>query len=149
MAVGHDSAQCNYEPMKSPFSRIVISSFAFALWLGGCSGLAPPADRNYPLIDLSEIDVVSHRQFNVRGFVVAVVICPPRDMCISPDGVLLATEPVSSNTHEPEALRKLREQGALTFLMSDGVHRFGLEQGRQYLISYETGRGIVGLSPVE
>ncbi len=36
----------------------------------------------------------------------------------------------------------------MVFLMSDGLRRLKLQEGRQYLISYKVGRGIVGASLV-
>ena len=133
--------------VKLWYLALTISSPAAGLW--SCSSFANPANDAYPLIELSEVEAASHERFNVRGFVAAVVVCPRGEMCLAPDGVWLSTDPVSSQAPDPEAFQRLREEGKTVFLMSDGLRRLRLQQGRRYVISYEVGRGVVGASLVE
>ena len=77
------------------------------------------------IISIPEFASTSLDEFNVHGFVIAVVICPPRNMCIGMDGVDIASEPVT--TGEPnylEQILKLRDRGEIMTLPIGVYRRF-------------------------
>jgi hypothetical protein len=128
---------------------IKVSFSTLALWLVSGCVLAWPADKDLPIVSIPAFANTSLDEFNVRGYVIAVVICPPRNRCIRMDGVDIATEPVT--TGEPdylEQMRRLRDSGEIMTLPIGVYRRFSLEVGREYLFSYRKGRGVVGVSAV-
>ncbi len=128
---------------------IKVSLITLVLWLVSGCVLAWPADKDLPTVSIPEFTSTLLDEFNVRGYVIAVVICPPRNMCIRMDGVDIASEPV--NTGEPDYLEqmlRLRGRREIMTLPIGVYRRFGLGVGREYLFSYRKGRGVVGVSAV-
>jgi hypothetical protein len=128
---------------------IKVSLITLALWLVSGCVLAWPANKDLPTVSIPEFTSTSLDEFNVRGYVIAVVICPPRNMCIRMDGVDIASEPV--NAGKPDYLKqmlRLRDRGEIMTLPIGVYRRFSLDVGREYLFSYRKGRGVVGVSAV-
>ena len=129
--------------VKIPFSVVT-------LWLvSGCVLLPWPADKDLPIVYIPEFASTSLDEFNVRGYVIAIRICPPRVMCLIMDGVNIASEPVVIG--EPEYLEqmlKLRDRGEIMTLPIGVYRRFNVEVGHEYLFSFRKGRGVVGVSAV-
>jgi len=119
------------------------------MWLVSGCALAWPANKDLPVVSIPAFASSSLDAFNVRAYVIAIVICPPRSQCIRMDGVDIASEPVT--TGEPEYLerfKKLRDGGEIMTLPIGVYRRFSLETGREYLFSYRKGRGVVGVSAI-
>lgn len=134
--------------MRKTLVRISLSTLA--LWVVSCCVVACPADKDLPITSIPEFASTSLDEFNVRGYVIAIVICPPRNQCIRMDGVDIASEPVI--TGEPDYLEqmlRLRDSGEIMTLPIGVYRRFSLEVGREYLFSYRKGRGVVGVSAVD
>lgn len=127
--------------MKQLKSVLIISSLVFGL--GSCFVLAEPIAKNYPLVPITEFKNSSHDKFNVRGYIVGVVECPKGSMCITIDGIQISASKIAPDI-DAETREKLRADGELIFLGSDHPKRFNFEEGRRYIISYKTGKGIVG-----
>ena len=116
---------------------------------GNTHALAWPAREDLPIISIAEFVSTSLDEFNVRGYVIVVVICPPRHMCIRMDGVDIASEPVTTGESDYlEQMLKLRDRGEIITLPIGVYRRFSLEVGREYLFSHRKGRGLVGVSAV-
>ncbi len=131
--------------MSKTLIKLSLSTLALCL-VSGCV-LPWPADKDLPIVSIPTFASTSLDEFNMRAYVIAVVICPPRNMCIRMDGVDIASETVTIG--EPDYLEKmegLRDSGEIMTLPIGVYRRFSLEVGREYLFSFRTGRGVVGVS---
>lgn len=136
-----------FNTMRTSWLLIPVSSLA--LWLGSCSVLGGPEAQAFPLIKSSQVKNTTLDRFNVRGYVVAVVICGRAEQCIVMDGVSVAAEPVPLDPYDVERVKNLRDSGQVISLYSGRLRRFGLKPGQEYLFSYQIGTGIVGVSAIE
>lgn len=128
---------------------IKVSLGTLALWLVSGCVLAWPANKNLPTVSIPEFSSTLLDEFNVRGYVIAVAICPPRNTCIRMDGVDIASELV--NAGDPDYLEqmvRLRDRGEIMTLPIGVYRQFRLHVGQEYLFSYRKGRGVVGVSAV-
>ena len=119
------------------------------LWLVSSCTLLWPAKEDLPIVPIPAVASTALDEFNIRGYVIAIVVCPPFNMCIRMDGVDIAAEPVTIG--EPgylETMLRLRDRGEIMTLPIGKYSRFRLEIGREYLFSFRKGRGVVGVSAV-
>lgn len=129
---------------------VKIPAGAIALWLFGGCALALPANKNLPVVPIPGFASTSLDEFNVRGYVIAVVICPPQNVCIRMDGVDISSEPVATSDPDYlEQMRELRDRREIMTLPIGVYRRFNLETGRGYLFSYRKGRGVVGVAALD
>lgn len=129
---------------------VKITVSAIALWqVGGCVPTLP-ANKGLPEVRIPDLASTSLDEFNVRGYVIAVVVCPPKVMCIRMDGVDIGSEPVAMGDPDYlEQMQKLRDRREIMTLPIGVYRRFNLEIGQGYLFNYKRGRGVVGVSALE
>ncbi len=129
---------------------VLVSISLFALWLASSCALLWPADKSLPIVSIPEVTSTALNEFNVRGYVIVVVICPPMHMCVRADGVDIAAEPVAIGGPDYiEQMRKLGDRGGIMTLHISTHQRFSLKVGQEYLFSFRKGRGVVGVSAIE
>jgi len=126
----------------------LLSVSVLVFTLGGCAVFSAGSQREFPPINMGEVKTTSLDRFNVRGYVVAVAICPPLTSCIRSDGLSLTTDPSVIGTQDYDRYNQLRETGQMVFISSGGLWRFNFKVGREYIISVQRGNGIVGATRV-
>lgn len=115
----------------------------------GCSVLGISGKRDYPLIPMQSYQNANHDEFNVRGYVMGVSICPAFSMCIRANGLDLTTDPTLIDNSDYEKSRKAFQSGQIISIYGRKLILRRFEMGHEYIVSVKTGRGIVGATKVK